>query len=347
MAAAFGMLFLLVQTSVTAAAFSGGANVQAAKVKQGTVYVANEYSGAFVIKGSTLLNLKKSPIVGAGIQAAYDPSNKKAYFPYNSEVTVLNTKKNKVVSTITGFNSAEAVLYDPSNNNVYVYGAGGDLYVINTATNAMSVELNLGILGFTFTYYLQSSPIMAYSTSTNEIYLVDAPSSSCSSSCQGQIWVYDPAGNTTSMISLPTSGCPCYPASIGFDPANNNIYVGDIETGSIYVINSANTYSATLGGVGGDPKTSFAYNPSNQLLYVADNGNSFGGYGYVITLSSSNSVGYINSIYFNQPSQLAYNTYNQMIYVVSHGNDEVFPISGTTVGTGIGLHVQLAEIVAT
>jgi YVTN family beta-propeller protein len=315
----------------------------------GKVYV--EYAGgsAAVIKGA-VLSKHSAPTGGTGLQAAYDPQNKEAFFPNQDTgtVTVLDTLTDTVAATITGFTTPIAALYVPSNKMVYVFDSG-NLFEINPATNAVSLAINLGALGFTYNgnpvFY--SSPILAYSSATKEIYLVDSPI--CSNGCptQGSVWVVKPSNNKyIATISLPTGGCPCYPSSIGSDPANGDVFVGDTETGYIYVIDSANTVTSTMTGF--SAPSGFAYDPTNQLLYFTDNGDpSFSYYGGVYTLSPTLSLTFVSSTFWDQPTQIAYDTHSQMIYAINHGDDEVIPISGTTAGTPIGLHVQLSEIVAT
>jgi YVTN family beta-propeller protein len=315
----------------------------------GKVFVEYAGGGAAVIKG-TVLSTHSAPTGGTGLQAAYDSQNKEAFFPNQDAgtVTVLDTATDKVAATITGFTTPIAALYVPSNKMVYVFDSG-NLFEINPTTNAVSLAVNLGALGFTYNSnpIFYNSPIMSYSSATKEIYLVDSPF--CSSSCpnQGSVWVVKPSNNHyITTISLPTGGCPCYPSSIGSDPANGDVFVGDTETGYIYVIDSANAVTSTMTGF--SAPSGFAYDPTNQLLYFTDNGDpSFSYYGGVYAMSPTLSLTFISSTSWDLPTQIAYNTHSQTMYAISHGNDEVIPISGTTAGTPIGLHVQLSEIVAT
>jgi hypothetical protein len=313
---------------------------------QGTVYVSTSSGSTYVIKGSTVATHTIS--TGSAIQSAYDSKTREVFFPNDgSNVVVVNATTNKIIKTLSGFGEAAATLYVPTNKMVYVFdSSNGSLFKINPAHNfKVSLVMNLGGIGYRYysnpIYY--SAPFMAFSAATKEIYLVNIPV--CNSGCpiQGSVFAVSPSTNSlVANISLPTGGCNCFPESIGYDPANQNIYVGDTETGFIYIISSSNTWSNTLVGYAGDVN-GFAYDSANQLLYVTDNT-----YSELVTISSTNAIGFVTSAYFNAPTQISYDTFNHLIYVVNHGSDEITIINGASLyGSPIGLHVQLSDMVAT
>jgi hypothetical protein len=342
LAISFIFLFSLSLPRVSAASSTG----------QGAVYVSTSFGSTYVIKGSTVATHTIS--TGSAVQSAYDPKTREVFFPNDgSGVVVVNASTNKVIKTVTGFGAAVAALYVPSNKMVYVFDAlNGSLFKINPAHNfKVTLAMNLGAIGYRYytnpIYY--SAPFMAFSDATKDIYLVNIPV--CSNGCplQGSVFAVSPATNSlVANISLPTGGCYCFPESIGYDPANQNIYVGDTETGYIYIISSSNTWSNTLAG-DADDVIGFAYDSANQLLYVTDNGDaSYSYYGELVTISSTNFVGFVTSIYFNLPTQISYDTVNHLIYVENHGDDEIMIINGASVdGSPIGLHVQLSDMTAT
>lgn len=342
---------------------SAGSSAQAtasslSSTSAGKVFVVEQASGgAFLIINETV-GKKTVNMGGSGLGAAYDPKTKDFFFPNQESgtVTVVNNM-NKFSAKITGFDTPVEALYVPENGMIYVFeSSNGSLYEINPVTDSVSLAINLGSLGFYYetnpVYYV--SPFMAYSSATREIYLVNTPGGSCGGSCpdQGSVFVVNPKTNDlVTTILLPVlQGCSpfgCVPQSIGYDAANTNIYVGDVGTsGYIYVIDSSNAYFTTITYFGGNEISGFAYNPTNQELYIADYGNSGGSFGGVYVMNSAGTISPVSSEYWDNPTQLAYNSNIQWVYVVNHGDDTVLPISGTTPQTLIGFHVGLSEIVA-
>lgn len=308
-----------------------------------------------MIEGETV-GSKTVPIGGSGTGATYDPKTKEFFFPNaaTGSVTVINSS-DKVATTIKGFASPVDALYVPKNGMVYVFeSANSSLYLINPKSDAVTLAINLGTLGFKYSY-LATYPFMLYSATSKEIYVVETPADGCSP-CEGSVWVVNPVDNKlVTTISLAGSECAtsgCFPDSIGYDGANGNIYVGDIgTTGNIYVISPENNYQSTNVFFSGDAIVGFAYDPMNQELYIANGGNNYqcpecylGG---VFMMNSTGTITSVSSQYWDYPAQLVYNTNNDWVYVINRGSEGVLPINGSTPESLIKLDTQLSEIVAT
>ena len=117
------------------------------------------------------------------------------------------------------------------------------------------------------------------------------------------------------------------PYSIAYDPSNGYLYVANVFSENITVINSLT--NKVLGGINiRDLSTSIAYDSSNGHLYVA-------GYGGVIVVINSTTDKVINSInVFSHecPDQVLYDSSNGNIYLsgAQNGPCNIIVLNGTT-----------------
>ena len=123
-----------------------------------------------------------------------------------------------------------------------------------------------------------------------------------------------------------------YPYGIAYDPSNGYIYVTDLGSDSVSVINGT-TVIATI-PVGAVP-WGVAYDPSNGYLYVTDAG------GDTVSVIDGKTNTFIAKILVGlHPVGVAYDPSNGYIYVTNELSDTVSVINGTTVIANItvGLH---------
>jgi len=187
---------------------------------------------------------------------------------YNGSVSIINTATNSVQTTVMSGGIPWAVAVSPDGNRVYVLNlvqgtqamvepTGGELLVINTATNTVSSTLSLeGGL----TLDLAVSPDGKY------VYVARD---------MGFVSVIDASTNTeTTRINVGGLGLN----GVTISPDGTSLYVAG--TTDVYVVNTkSNAVTATITGLGG---------PSG--VAVSPNGN----YAYV-TESSNNSISIINT----------------------------------------------------
>jgi YVTN family beta-propeller protein len=115
------------------------------------------------------------------------------------------------------------------------------------------------------------------------------------------------------------------PFVIAFNPANKDMYITDLPSNTVSVIDSStNTVIGTI-SVGSQPN-GIAFNPTNNDMYVAN------GQGTVSVIdSSTNTV--IGTVIIGsniQPAVIAFNPANKDMYVTNNGLSTVSVISTTT-----------------
>jgi len=116
------------------------------------------------------------------------------------------------------------------------------------------------------------------------------------------------------------------PWGIAYDPSNGYIYVADLNSSTVSVINGTTNIVIAIITVGSEPM-GVAYDPSNGYIYVTNFGSG--------TVSVINGTTVIATItvggLWTNPAGVAYDPSNGYIYVTNFGSDAVSVISGTTV----------------
>jgi len=187
------------------------------------------------------------------------------------------------------------IAYDPVNHFVYVSNYGsGNISVLNTTTDR-AVEWIPVPFGF---------ESLVADSATGVVYGADAASSA---------YAISPAiPSVVTRISLTGAGCPngCIPDARAYDPANGDIYVTDIATNYVSIING--TTAVGWVGVGLYPNGA-AYDAENGDIYVVNEGSS----SLTIINGSTNQVTqFVRPV---QPGEgIAYDSSNQDLYVCSN-----------------------------
>src|SRR5579875_2966280 len=139
---------------------------------------------------------------------------------------------------------------------------------------------------------------------------------------QGSIDVNGPSTTTLVFTPVTSIGVGQGPQSIAYDSNNGDIYVANLYSGTVSVINGAiNTVSKTI-SVGTDP-TAILYDPANKEIYVA---NSYSNNVSVISDSTNQVVDTIPAGTY--PSYLLFDSANGYIYVSNNGQGTVTIING-------------------
>ncbi len=244
----------------------------------GDIYWANFDNGMVsVISGSTN-KVVSSVRVGAAYVEPWppllDPQNGDIYVPMASAnfVAVISGATNTVVANFTiGEGVFSGMAFDPANGDIYLTNDVGQVLIISGETNTVvgSITLDFGpVACFPNAEYPSNIPC-----SQSE----DFPSPPVFDPENGDLYVSNEGGNTTSVISGATNSLVTNvvvgggPGAPVFDPANGNLYVanwGSFGNGNtVSVISGAtNAVIATL-TVGNQPFGA-VFNPMNGDIYV-------------------------------------------------------------------------------
>jgi len=205
---------------------------------------------------------------------AYSPNGYLYVTSGTGSVSVISGSENKVVANIKAGPIAKGIIYDSSNNMLYLTTASGSslenfsVAVINASSNRI-VQYIPGGFG--------AGGEMAYDFQNHRIYVSDVLS--------GNVTVIDDKTNAI-VEQIPLGGSL---GAICYDPNNGNIYVSQSNSGYVIVIDGRSDrviaripieVNAPILGM-----SWIAYSTSNQLIYVAN---------YYTNSDSSASIAVIN-----------------------------------------------------
>ncbi len=244
---------------------------------------------------------------GAATDLVYAGSNNDIYYltccqnvgSTQYDIVTAVSSANRVIKSVQVGVDCHYLVYDDKNQNVYA-GCEGDgyVYVISTTSNKVITKIYIGGRD----YY------MAYAPSSNEIFLLQ----------QGPMIVDVISGATNNLlttVSLPTS--TQYTAGLGYDPANQEVYVGtsyyNSNGGVSYQIVAISTISNSIGAAiqtTGWPYY-MVYDESNQDMYMSLE------YSNQVIVVSSTTSQIIAAVTTSLPQYNEYDPANAQVYVVN------------------------------
>jgi YVTN family beta-propeller protein len=235
---------------------------------------------------------------------AYNPASGTIYVSEinSSSVAIINATTNTLVNTIPTIPFPNDIVYDSSNNEMYV-SASDSLYVINARTNQLVTSIG----------NLEGIDQIAYDSNNGDIYAGTTES-------PGIIYVVS-GNNLVANISVDAD-----PRSVAYDPLNNEIYVTATDSSVVDVINpSNNALINSINGVGGSPWAAL-FDPTNGIVYV----NSYSPSASQLSLINNSVV--VKSIMIG-PTQygMAYDPTNLELYLSSGaGTNSVLALNTTS-----------------
>jgi len=236
----------------------------------------------------------------------YDPSNQLIYVSVQNSgiVSVVQPTGLSLVATIPTYNDARGLALDPNNGYLYVgNGFGDNVTVISTSTNV--VTTTWAFPGYGYMVGAQYDP------TTNQLFLLanNPPNSILSiGPADGSLVMAIPIDENTGGGSGPIAGV---------DTATHVLYYaarGNFDVEEIDELTGAALGYLPTGTTFGPTNTFF--DPSNQLLYVADGGWLYTGPGnllVVFNVTSGTEVANVTVGGF--PSTFGYDSARHLLYV--------------------------------
>jgi len=336
------------------------------------VDVANSYDGG---KGTiTMIQAPATPsTTGTTVGVGMDPQAL-AYAPIQDtlfvanggsfNVSVINQTEGKVVSNPAAGSAPAAVVYDPSNHDVYVlnsespsynltiYAAATDHVVGNVSINnyyayGLAVDTaNGNIFAVSEGSFLEAGPpphaeanVTVVNALTNRaiasVPVIVYPEGLTYDPHLGDLLVADPGGNdtylvnTTSFQFVGTRPVGLLPERTAFDSLNDEVYALDYnETGSL--IGEVTVLNPNLVAIKNITTyygpAGIAFDSANGKFYVSDNE------GGNITVLNGTTNKFNTTISVAPSANLAsvlYDPHNQDIYVSDFGTNQVIVVNGT------------------
>ncbi|HLM91123.1 MAG TPA: hypothetical protein VK424_03620, partial [Thermoplasmata archaeon] len=300
------------------------------------VFVANwhttpppYFSGSITYFGGESFTVTRTVSFPQGNAAAfaYDPANKDFYVTsFDVGVVVVSATTYKEVATIPidpGFFSGNALAYDPATKQVFVAGLlYPNVSVINGTTNR--IVANISAPGANAIAYDPIDRAMFITTS--------APSGS------GNV---SEINGTTDQVVQNTS-LPYQPDSIGYDPADQDLFVGG-GTNNVTVLN-ATTDAFITNLTAGSLPFAITYDPANGALYVANFGSAN------VTIIDSGSLRSIGSLTLplfqgnpNPARGVGYDPNDQALFVGGESWATEFNGAGEMIGQTTSISILQAD----
>ena len=195
----------------------------------------------------------------------YDTSDSNLYATGSDNITVINPGTNQVVQSIPLSFNSNSIAYDVDNGYLYLTntnnsGLGGNITALNPQTGGI-----VSVLAVSY------EPIwVMYNAFNDEVYVAGL-NINLSSNGYGLDLYYAPGSisvvNGTTVIKTVTAGY--FPGVMAFNPSNGQVYVSNLFSDNITVINGSTNNVVRDIGVGYYP-IGVAYDPETEVLYVAN-----------------------------------------------------------------------------
>ena len=269
-----------------------------------------------------------------------------------TQITITNTSAEERIVTLWGMNKGGSVSPpNPSDvedheiittvevpsvigvgihpQGIAVNPANGLAYVANQLSNNVTVIDPSGQV--VTVVELQPSLIPGF----NSPVAVAVNSNSLSAN-YGKVYVVGSVSYTVGVIDLSHAvtnsiGVGVRPLDIAFNPVNNQLYVANLFTNDVTVIDTNTENVTTTLAVGADP-LGIGVNPTNGDVYIANSSDDS-----VSVFNSSDSLVTTIAGVGTTPVSITYHPVNDEMYVVATGSNNIFPINATN-------HTLLAPI---
>jgi YVTN family beta-propeller protein len=320
----------------------------------GTAYVAVLSGTTGVVDATFPFGASRFPIAGPN-GLAYDPANGEFYIASivggapgtDGNLTVLNATTFANVTNVTLPFNPDAILYAPSNGNLYLGNqSGDDLSVFHPASAKIIGTVKLPNVPSLLTYgsthkriYVGiDGNVSVVSTSTNKVTttfpVTRQPDGHAFDPTNGDLYISDYVWNNVSVVnttSFQVAGSillGALPYNMAFDSANGDLYVADLESDQLIVVNASSNHVIRFIPLGATPY-GIVYDPVTKDLYVD---NFYAGNVSVVSGASNALIGYLPAGV--NPWGIAYDGANHDLYVTNVGSNNITvlnPHKGTVV----------------
>ena len=308
-----------------------------------------------IVSGETLVSTV--PVGSYPVTPIFDPQNGDIYVPnYHSNYTsVISGATNTLVANVSVMSGVNGGVFDPANGDIYMTDTGthscnngcpvgdvpGFVLVISTETNVLVGNITLNL-----EYPSPYAPLPL----TNQFQSFDSPSPPMFDPANGDIYVSNAGGNTTSVISGATNSLLTNvvvgdsPGTPVVDSANGDVYVPS-GSGVSVISGSTNALTTTLEASAGQP----VFNPMNGDIYVPSQTQDVCQAGACLINSTMSIIsGGTNTVVATVPlctfpSGTSVDTSNGDVYVSGQG--AVWVISPTTQSSTTSTSTRLGELV--
>jgi DNA-binding beta-propeller fold protein YncE len=266
----------------------------------------------YILKGTSLFTTIHTTIVSPDNFMRYDPSNGYVYQTWFGGVTIFNGKTNALVKTIPLAGQSMDMVWNPINGQMYIGNYCGfckqNDFVVAIKGSSISATIKLPYKG-------QLWGPLAYDPANKGIYVGGG-------NAKGAFVTIINATNNIVTRTIQFNSGSMFPSSILFNPANNQMYVGDPSNVSLAAINSFTNKVSYLVLPENNCSVSYlVYDSTNKDVYVIVTTASFNTELAVISSTiPSKIVAWLTfGDNYSPPlgSWAVFNTYNSYVYILS------------------------------
>jgi YVTN family beta-propeller protein len=284
-----------------------------------SMYVINPWTHSVSVIDTSTYNIIKDLPIPRVIDLTFNQSNNYLYIATNGMIYVVDSSTNEVIKKIPVEGLPEHLIYNPSNDYVYVTSKidpfnTGIVVVIDSSTNEVIKNIPVGKF---LVNVLGGSATLTYNPSNNYVYVA----------LNNSISLINSNNEIVKNITLNDIGKPL---QMEYNPSNSNLYV-NLNNKKIAIINSTtNNITNIIENLHGYP-TGIAYNPENKDMYLLqiflgliwENTN----HAVAIINSTTNNITNIIENLHGYPTGIAYNPENKDMDLVvqnrSHPQDQL------------------------
>ena len=273
------------------------------------IYVVNDNSNTVtLVSGSSYSTVGTVNVGSTPLGIAYDSTNGYIYVSNSASNTVTVISGTTVEGTVTVGTYPEGVAFDPNNGYIYVANTNSNTVTVISGTSVVNSGVSVG-----------SGPVgVCYDSSNQDIYVGDANG--------GEVSVI----SGTSVVATITG--ISYPEGLAFDSSTGDIYVASNSGNDIVIISgSSNSIVGTITHLASNSVPyGVAYNPSNNYVYVVNDGTPQN----VMVISGTTIIQNVTPLSgYSNPFGICYDSSSNTMWVGYDGSSQVAVISGSSTST--------------
>ncbi len=219
--------------------------------------------------------------------------------------SIQNLSYNPIIGSMMLGAGPTALLYNPSNRDIYVTYYDGNVVAVISKSNSISKLITVG----------NSPDALLYDPSNKEVYVAN----------YGSNTVSEINSSSNSVIATINVGIGSAPDALAYYPIGNDVYVADAGYDEVSIINSSNVVIKNI-SVGKFPD-SITYNTANNGMYLTD-WNAYNDVVTIINTSNYDTKELTVKLYPQDGSNgILYNPFNKETYVISPKTGQIIIIN--------------------
>ena len=283
----------------------------------GLLYVVDTPTANVTVVDPTTRAVVDQIAVGLGpVAISLDSANGDLYVvnSFSGTISVIDGATNVVVTTFRVGANPEAIVYDPDTEDLYAVvdgsGPNGNLSVINGTTNSVTATIPIGVYPMG----------LAYDSDNGNLYVAEA-GGPLEQGCYCHFFAGVVHASTGASLGKIPVGYQ--PVAVAFDPDNGYVYVLNVVTNNLTVIDGATEHpiGSIVAGPNGSVSWNLVYDPVNGYLYIENDADLYYGGVTMVNPTNMSAAGSFQTGF--QPYGAAVEPSTGAVAVVNTGSDNL------------------------